>query len=366
MIMAINAYIGIPGSGKTYEVVSNVILVHFRKGRRIVTNIEGITHQGLMDWLVKYEPKFDLSLAGQLIHVTDSDCQSDHFFPYKGSTDDTICRAGDLICLDEIWRIFPSDKIKENHRSFVAEHRHFTDPDTGLCCDLVVINQSIAGIPRFIKDRIETTYMMRRLLSLGLKSRYSVSIFTGAKTTKTNLVTQYQNKYCKLNFELYKSFDTTNGKQDDVDSRNNFFKSFTFKSLVLFICSAFGLSLYLFYSFFGQFGKTSDKDAGVQNTSQTQNQVIVRKDKAQDDLRAMVKPKSVSNIISKNWRIVGEMQKESAKYVILSDLKGNLRLLPRHYFKGNGRLLSGVVDGELVSYYSGVKSDEQKINIINN
>nr|DAX54625.1 MAG TPA: zonular occludens toxin [Inoviridae sp.] len=33
--MAILAYVGIPGSGKSYEVVSSVILEHFKKGRRI-------------------------------------------------------------------------------------------------------------------------------------------------------------------------------------------------------------------------------------------------------------------------------------------------------------------------------------------
>ena len=41
--MAILAYVGIPGSGKSYEVVSSVILEHFKKGRRIVSNIVGVT-----------------------------------------------------------------------------------------------------------------------------------------------------------------------------------------------------------------------------------------------------------------------------------------------------------------------------------
>ena len=40
--MPINAYTGLMGSGKTYEVVTNVILPAVLQGRRIVTNIEGI------------------------------------------------------------------------------------------------------------------------------------------------------------------------------------------------------------------------------------------------------------------------------------------------------------------------------------
>ena len=51
--MAILAYVGIPGSGKSYEVVSSVILEHFRKGRRIVRNIEGVTQEKLIHYCIK-------------------------------------------------------------------------------------------------------------------------------------------------------------------------------------------------------------------------------------------------------------------------------------------------------------------------
>lgn len=40
--MAISAYIGIPGSGKSYEAVYNVIIPAFTSGRRVVTNIYGL------------------------------------------------------------------------------------------------------------------------------------------------------------------------------------------------------------------------------------------------------------------------------------------------------------------------------------
>ncbi|WP_143931429.1 zonular occludens toxin domain-containing protein [Rodentibacter pneumotropicus] len=39
--MAINAYVGIPGSGKTYEVVHSVILPAFLAGRRICNQYRG-------------------------------------------------------------------------------------------------------------------------------------------------------------------------------------------------------------------------------------------------------------------------------------------------------------------------------------
>lgn len=55
--MAINAYVGIPGSGKTYEVVRSLILPAFIKGRRIVTNIVGIDEQKFIDYALKQEAK---------------------------------------------------------------------------------------------------------------------------------------------------------------------------------------------------------------------------------------------------------------------------------------------------------------------
>ncbi|PRW39039.1 zonula occludens toxin domain protein [Escherichia coli] len=38
-------------------------------------------------------------------------------------------------------------------KSFIAEHRHFTHPETGISCDLVIVNQSLSNIARFLKTK---------------------------------------------------------------------------------------------------------------------------------------------------------------------------------------------------------------------
>lgn len=362
--MAIMAYVGIPGSGKSYEVVSSVILEHFKQGRRIVTNIEGITQDKLLSYINKYCPKLDKSSLGQLISVTDEQCQQDDFFPYKGSQN-TICQAGDLICLDEIWRIFPTDKIKENHRSFVAEHRHFTHSETGISCDLVVINQSIAGIPRFIKDRVETTFSMSRLVSLGLGKRYRVNVYSGAKTTKNMLVTQYQKKYDIRIFELYKSFDGANGQTKSIDDRQNYFKSPQFKFSIFIIIVFFAVSYYLLAPYFSKTEQKQKSDDQVFTVNERikQHQDLKNKiDKSLDPKEILSLEKQrfeeIPQLISQTWKITGELKKGGITYVILVDTKGNLRLEPRYYFKGKGRALYGVLGGEVVSYYSGVRDEK--------
>lgn len=372
--MAISAYVGIPGSGKSYEVVLSVILENYIKGRRIVTNIEGISDDKVRDYcLTKKGAKEDD--LGSLVKVTDKDCQRDDFFPYKGSFGSTICKAGDLICIDEVWRIFPTNEIKENHRSFIAEHRHFTDEITGVCCDLVVINQSVSGIPRFIKDRIETTFVMSRLVALGFKKRYRVNVYVGVKCNKQGLVAQYQNKFNDEIFKLYKSFDGVNGKQTVIDDRQNFFKSGTFRLMMIFIILAFGYSYYSLKDFISPKKQESEQLKEVEEVKEIENKDdfkpnntavnksnestnnddfggfgdIYRSMKAKDEL-----VRNNKELLSKNWRITGELVKDGRLFVVLIDRKNNLRLEPRSLFENEGRSLKGVIGGEVVSYYSGV------------
>nr|DAT31064.1 MAG TPA: zonular occludens toxin [Inoviridae sp.] len=372
--MAISAYVGIPGSGKSYEVVLSVILENYIKGRRIVTNIEGISDDKVRDYCLTKKNAKEEDL-GSLVKVTDEDCQRDDFFPYKGSYGSTICKAGDLICIDEVWRIFPTNEIKENHRSFIAEHRHFTDEITGVCCDLVVINQSVSGIPRFIKDRIETTFVMSRLVALGFKKRYRVNVYVGVKCNKQGLVAQYQNKFNDEIFNLYKSFDGVNGKQTVIDDRQNFFKSGTFRLMMIFIILAFGYSYYSLKDFISPKKQDSEQLEEVKEFKEIENKEeikpnntavnksnesvnnddfggfgdIYRSMKAKDEL-----VRNNKELLSKNWRITGELVKDGRLFVVLIDRKNNLRLEPRSLFENEGRSLKGVIGGEVVSYYSGV------------
>lgn len=339
--MAILAYIGIPGSGKTYEVISSVILEHFKRGRRIVSNIEGVTEQKLIDYCI--EKGIRKETLGSYLSVTDEECQQANFFPYKGATE-TVCKAGDLICIDEAWRIFSSDKIQENHRSFLAEHRHFTNTETGECCDLVVINQSISQLPRFIKDRIETTYRMSKLTTLGMRNRYRVDIFTGAKTTKANKILQLQRKYDKEIFSLYKSYDGENGKENIVDGRGNIFKSFTFKAMVVLVII---LSILGYKSFSGFFFKEKEVE-----DSKTVTQ-LKTEESSQISASTPVKTQILPTKISQKWRIAGELHKNGQDFVVLIDTQGRLRIEPRRAFNFSGRMLEGKIDNEIVNYYSG-------------
>lgn len=369
--MAINAYVGVPGSGKTYEVVSSVILPAFLNGRRIVTNIEGISQDNFLDYVdeqnksKKEKDRIDYSSLGTIIKVNDEDVLKPNFFPYKASLEETIAKNGDLICLDEIWRIFDDNKkILEEHKSFIAEHRHFVN-ERGNTSDLVVINQSISNIPKFIKDRLENTYKMTKLLAIGMRNRYRIDVYSGSRLYKTNLIQSIQAKYNPKVFKLYKSYDNDNAKEQSIDNRNNIFKSTWFLLKMLFsLLFVIGGSIYLYNTYNKQI-TLSDKEytSGQINQQQDPNQKKTTvyksesfREREQEEISTSIeKDKGLSS----KWRIIGYIKKDNKNLVILTDDK-YIRYEYLSSFSNDGNLLSGHIDGYRVTFYSGQTSKTEK------
>lgn len=345
--MAILAYIGSPGSGKSYEVVKSVILPAILNGRRVVSNVYGLDKDKIYQYLLKKNRKAEESKLGDLIYVENEQCLESDFLPSMENME-SFCQAGDLIVIDEVWRIWGNDKdIPKNHRSFIAEHRHFSHKETGVTCDLVVINQDVAQIPRFIKDRIETTYRIQKHFSLGLRSLYRVDVFQGAKLFKSNRITYYQEKYDKEIFSLYKSYENDNAKEVVIDKRQSIFSSPWIKMLIFIVPAIFLYSFYNLYLVFSGGEEQKDgsdiKKQDISINKQNKNDFVV------NSYQSIIKPLSIK------WRITGELIKNGNTFVILADNQGNLRLEPRSQFQFSGRMLQGEIEGQLVNYYSGVK-----------
>lgn len=339
--MSISAYVGVPGSGKTYEVVKNVILPAFYSGRRIITNIVGINESAITDYAVNVK-KHDINQLGNIIGVSDDDVALDNFFPFK-TTDyiETVCKPGDLIIIDEVWRIWCNDaKIPANHRSFIAEHRHFTDEKTGLCCDLVVINQSVSNLPRFLRDRIQNTYRMKKHTSLGLGNWYRVDVFGGTKLFKNNIITRYQQKYDSKIFALYRSYDTNNGVEAITDRRQNKFANKFTLFLIAFVFVLFVFGLFFSYKFF--------------SPSQSKTPLVSDSHSVIDSVSGNFRQqKNSDSDISTRWRIAGEIQQNSKSYIILTDDLGAFKLEPSSNFRYSGIMRQGIIDGEVITRFSG-------------
>ncbi|TAI90454.1 zonular occludens toxin family protein [Pectobacterium versatile] len=342
--MAISAYVGVPGSGKSFEVVRSVIIPAVAQGRRVVSNVYGLDPEKIYAFIQKNNKTGNM---GEVICVTNEMVQDELFFPYKDAETDgkeTFCRAGDLICVDEAWRIWCSDaSVPKNHRSFIAEHRHFAHAETGVTCDLVVINQSISNLPRFIRDRTETTYKMTKLKNLGLRSAYRVEIYGGAKLTKSERVSVKNYFYDKKIFPLYQSYDG-NGSEQVVDKRQSIFSNLTLLitiAVLIILVSAGGWYLWGFFH-------PEDKKSPVHQNQSTGTVSQSIQNPTVPAPAAIAAPK-----ISTQWRVSGIIQDKSGRFIVLSGADGRQRVEPAAGFVVRGAIVSGILDSEIVTTWSG-------------
>ncbi|MBA0158980.1 zonular occludens toxin family protein [Pectobacterium versatile] len=342
--MAISAYVGVPGSGKSFEVVRSVIIPAVAQGRRVVSNVYGLNPEKIYEFVRKNNKTENM---GEAIFVTNEQVQDDYFFPYKNAVADgknTFCQAGDLICIDEAWRIWGSDStVPQNHKSFIAEHRHFSHPETGVTCDLVVINQSISNLPRFIRDRTETTYRMTKLKSLGMSSMYRVEIFGGAKLAKNERVSVKNYRYDKRIFPLYQSYDG-NGAEQVVDKRQSIFSNATLLIVIAVLIITVSLGGWYLWGFF----HPEDKKNPVH-----QNQPVGTASQPSQNPAVPASAPVASPKISLQWRVSGMIRDKNGRFVVLSGADGRQRVEPAAGFIVNGSIISGVLDGEVVTTWSG-------------
>lgn len=241
--MPINAYTGLMGSGKSYEVVSSVILDALSKGRRVVSNIDGLNFDNICQYLTTKRgiPKDQI---GSVITVSNDQVKSPSFF-FHGTEDQTIVQPGDLVCIDEAWRFWGAGEVvPEPHFIFFREHRHYADQQTNVCCDLVLMVQDISDLNRKLKAVVELTFRTKKHKSLGLSRHYVVSVYEGYRVNEKTLVNRLQKRYEPDIFPLYSSYAGGNGKEVVIDKRQNLLlsKGFWVPALIALLAGAWGIS----------------------------------------------------------------------------------------------------------------------------
>lgn len=348
--MAITGYIGIPGSGKSYECVANVLVPAVLSGRRVVTNIVGVVPDVIYDYCVD-TLKADRNGLGVVIVVDDDVMKQKDFFPYKGkdsvAVTNTFCKAGDLIIADEIWRLWDKDSaLPAEHRSFFAEHRHFTDPDTGISCDFVFMNQSLSTVARYIKERMSKTFRMKKMTAIGLSKRYRVDVFEGDKLTKASRIQSYHCSYKKEIFPLFHSYDGGNGNEKIVDKRESALQPkfvFLYMLLPLFCIAVGGYSAVQFFK--SPVTEAKESPAPTSSSAPVNSAPV-----ASSSVSPSPPPRPT---VSPDWRIGGRLMKNGVGFVVLVNIDGRVRTEPLTTFTFNGLFMSGEVDNEKVTVWSG-------------
>ncbi|MDR6740996.1 zona occludens toxin [Herbaspirillum sp. 1173] len=346
--MPINAYTGLMRSGKSYEVVSEVILPAIARGRRVVTNIDGISESRIHQYIFEKQ-NIPLASLGKVIHVDNQDVFREDFFPYfddlKSAHVNTVVQPGDIVCIDEAWRFWGAGKIHKNHQSFFLEHGHFTDEETGVACDLVLMVQDISTLNRFLKNVVAFTFKTHKKVSLGMNNTYSINCWEGYKLNKAALVGTWIRKYKKEIFPLYSSFKGgVSGKTETVDQRQNKFggkRIWITLGILVIVTLGCGFAIWRFFH--------------PRQSNEKLDQSV-----AQSGIAAKPTPQGLPGNVSvaplqrsEIWRIVGSYMVRNESFVVLADSRGVLRVESPSVFNGSRYSMTGSVDQSLVTVWTG-------------
>jgi len=251
--MAIKVYTGRMGSGKSYEVVTVVILGALRQGRRVVSNIAGLNFEEMR--LVLLAEGVAESAIGSIVHVEHDDVTKRSFWKTDISAESFV-QSGDLIALDEVWRFFDGfSRPPEFVLNFFRMHRHFVHEDSGHTCDVALITQDVNDIGKKIRPVIEETYHMEKHTALGAVRHYRVDVYSGAKKSRDVPVRSIQRTYnpeyyCFYQSHSQKSDNSADAVELNIDDRGNIFKSNFFKIGVPVALIALIFSVYHVVGFF--------------------------------------------------------------------------------------------------------------------
>lgn len=319
--MPIKAYVGLPRHGKSYEVVTEVILPALRQGRRVISNIAGLNQAAFNSIL--YAEGFTDDKIGKILHIDHDQVLDDNFF--RTDEDDkngieTFVQPGDLVALDEIWRFWKKrGAVPDRHLNFFRMHGHFTHPVTGLTCEVCLITQSIRDINENIRDVVAETYQMVKNTKLGSDKSFIVHIFQRGSTAKSDFIRTLPPRFYKPEFfSLYKSHSQRKdgdalAQEKSPDSRGNILKGAYFKfgiPFALLLLVPGGIFIYKFF-----------------NPVAVQSSAAAAATPASGVPFADVASRSRQPEINDVWRVVGHYTKDDMPIFLIENAAGKIRQL---------------------------------------
>lgn len=222
--MAITAYTGRPGAGKSYALVEQVIVPAVAAGRRVLTNIEGVQPDKVAAHCIA--EGCDPDKVGSVLIFDGQKALEPGFFPTESISDEnTFVKGGDLLVFDE-WRLYFPQRGKmpnDDLEPFLRWHRHLTD-DNGVACDIVIGTQLITDLHRDFRGLCHRSYKFRKLDAVGAAKSYAYHVYEGHLQPKGEHYSVGSGRYRPEIFALYKSYSgNANGQEKATDGRAAFF-----------------------------------------------------------------------------------------------------------------------------------------------
>jgi zona occludens toxin (predicted ATPase) len=224
----IYAICGTPGSFKSCYAVENFVLPALRKGRKVFTNIEGlsVTHIATYYDLDPISVEENLNVLGR-VYDNDGTYHEDRD-KIRKFYDDLPINA--LVIIDEAQNYFSSRDFKEGFSAdlipWLTKHRHLGN-------DVVWITQNIESVDITFRRNTHLTYALRRAENIGFKNAAFNYIFDRADLDRRHLARKIYRPDPTI-FKLYSSYQEKDVKENRK-SYNVFLRSpFVWLAIIVF------------------------------------------------------------------------------------------------------------------------------------
>lgn len=346
--MSIIAYNGLPGSGKSYGVVENVIIPALEAGRTVITNIPL-----RVGYLQEDYPK------GTVVQFDTREVMKT-----PGYWDIDKHPMGAVWVIDEAWRFWSSGQkatnIPEPEKAFFTEHRHCVGED-GKTTEIVLVTQDNGQMCAFVRDLIEETYRAEKLSKIGAKNKYRVDIYIGGVRGQKpgKPMRQMFGSYKPEIYRYYSSHtrnktDFAAGMEEKADDRANALKSPLIKYGLPFAVLLFIFSGYQAYNwYYSRVGNSPLAEPAPERQATSIQSVGTRQPLKSGDKPV---PYQARYEIQDNWlpesdryRIVGLVNEVYWIWTETGTRKIHSRLCSKERMTGEPFC---VIDGKRVTYYS--------------
>lgn len=237
--MAITFYTGLPGHGKSYGVVENVIAPALKKNRTVYTNIPMKDDECLSRFGITVVPFKTQDILDNPNWWTD------------------VFVSGSVLVIDEAWRLWASGlkstAVRVQDKTFLAEHRHMVG-ENGLSTEVIFVCQDISQMAKFVIELTETTFRVTKLSNIGLNSRFRVDVYRGGvggqRPPEKLKLREIQGKFKKEIYALYQSHTKSEtGEAGDETRTDDRFNALKGVSIKIGIVAVIVCIIFVFYGF---------------------------------------------------------------------------------------------------------------------
>ncbi len=299
-------YEGRVGSGKTYELVTGVIIPNLRDkdfGMKILTNIPLRIHDIEAEY---FHPGY---LTNRVQKI-----DAEAFFELKNDPENF---KNTMIIIDECHTFFWSHKsiTDEVLLDFFAMHRHYL-------CHILLATQERSKVAAKVVKEVEYFHVCENFQSMGFGARYQYREFHGNSKTSNHRALR---RYNKNNFKLYDSFDPSVAK--DISKYRTPRKSgFNIWYFVAIFVGLYFASGYFLDKLNGSDSSESEV-ADVIEEVQVEEIIEEKVSGSQENDSLVLYTKSGPMTVSKDWRINGMVDLGDEKRYILKSPDGQIKVV---------------------------------------